>query len=94
MDKKDYETMQRCEEYYAIEMEHQHAWSGMFDKDAEMIMVGDKVSGLFYHGQQVIGVCAFKNAAFGIKWDRSGTEEFTPFCTCWNVEWEVVEHVR
>lgn len=63
------------------------------DKDGRGIFPGDKVKGLFIYGGEIIGVCAYSvgDAAYGIKWMRGEVEEFTPFCACCNVEWEVVD---
>ena len=62
------------------------------DKNGRGIFCGDKVNGLFLYGGEITGECAYsvKDAAYGIKWMRGNVEEFTPFCACCNVEWEVV----
>lgn len=63
--------------------------SGVFDKNGKMIYADDTVSGLFYHSDPVTGTCAFRDGAFGVKWMRGDVEEFTAFCQCCNVKWEV-----
>lgn len=65
-------------------------FSGVTDKDGKRIFEGDKVSGLFYFGREVIGVCAFRDGSFGLRWTRDGTEEFTPFTSMCNVELRVI----
>ena len=61
------------------------------DRNGTEILKGDTVRGLFYLGNEIKGVCDYssKDAAWGIRWKRGGAEEFTPFCSCCNVEWEV-----
>jgi hypothetical protein len=61
------------------------------DRNGREIMHGDRVSGLFYNGRPITGICEFsrKHSAWGIRWNRGGVAEFTPFCCTCNVEWEV-----
>ena len=62
------------------------------DRNGRGIFDGDRVKGLFLYGSEIIGVCEYsaKDAAWGLRWMRGDVEEFTPFCACCNVEWEVV----
>lgn len=76
---------------YAKAMENGKRISGVFDKTGKMIHAGDKVKGLFWLGEEITGVCTFREGAYGIRWMRGGAEEFTAFCQCCNVEWEVQE---
>ena len=69
-------------------------FSGVTDKDGKRIFEGDKVSGLFYFGREVIGVCEFRNGSFGLRWMRDGAEEFTPFTSMCNIELRVVEELN
>ena len=61
------------------------------DRNGREIMRGDRVTGLFHNGHSITGICEFsrKHSAWGIRWNRGGVAEFTPFCCTCNVEWEV-----
>ena len=63
-------------------------YSGINDVNGTPIFEDDHVRGLFYHNDSIVGVCAFKDGSFGIKWMRGDVEEFTPFTSTWNVQWE------
>ena len=61
------------------------------DRNGREIMRGDGVTGLFHSGRPITGICEFsrEHSAWGIRWNRGGVPEFTPFCCTCNVEWEV-----
>ena len=73
-------------------MYYEAGYSGVRDKNGVNIRKGDKVQGLFYHNDMITGICDYDadQGAYGLRWKRGDTEEFTPFCACWNVAWEVV----
>lgn len=68
-------------------------YTGLTDKKGEKIFEGDIVKGLFYHGQQVLGVVAFKNGAFGLEWKRKKSKEFYSFAQLCNIEYEVIGNI-
>ncbi len=63
-------------------------YSGVRDVHGTPIFEGDTIRGFFYHNERIFGKCAFKNGSFGIEWKRGDIEEFTPFTSTCNVEWE------
>lgn len=68
-------------------------FTGLFDKNQERIFEGDIISGVFLFGMEVKSVCIFKNGSFGLKWYRGNVEEFTPFTSMCNIEFEVIGNI-
>ena len=73
-------------------LQYRLARSYQKDRNGREIMRGDRVTGLFHNGRPITGICEFsrEHSAWGIRWNRGGIAEFTPFCCTCNVEWEVV----
>lgn len=69
-------------------------YTGLTDKNGIQIFEGDVVSGLFLYALPINGVCAFREGAFGLEWERGGAKEFTAFTSMCNVEFEVVGNVH
>lgn len=68
-------------------------YTGLTDKKGEKIFEGDIVQGLFYHGQQVLGVVTFKDGAFVLEWKRGSVKEFDAFVQMCNIEYEVIGNI-
>lgn len=69
-------------------------YTGLTDKNGKRIFEGDIVKGLFLFEMEVNGVCIFKNGSFGLRWMRGNVEEFTPFTSTCNVEFEVIGNIH
>lgn len=69
-------------------------YSGLKDKNEEMMFEGDIVSGLFVFGMSVKGVVGFEGGAFGVRWSRGDAIHFTPFTSTTNITWEVIGNVH
>lgn len=75
---------------YEVDPKTVEQYSGVDDKNGVQIFEGDLVSGLFRHGQEIVGICAFGGGAFGILCKYGDSERFTPFTSTCNIEWTVV----
>ena len=64
--------------------------SGQGDKYGVPMYEKDIVLGLSYFSRPILAEVAFSGGAFGLKWNRGGVIEFTPFPSICNVEYEVV----
>lgn len=69
-------------------------YTGLTDKNGKKIFDGDKITGLFLHGQSVVAVVGFEGGSFGAKWKRGDTQEFSPFTGVCNVKWEVIGSIH
>jgi len=69
-------------------------YSGLKDKNGEMMFEGDIVTGLFVFGMSVKGVIGFEGGAFGVRWSRGNAIHFTPFTSTTNITWEVIGNVH
>ena len=69
-------------------------WTGLTDCKGRKIWEGDKITGLFLHGQSVTATVGFRDGSFGAKWHRGVTLEFSPFTSVCNVEWEVIGNIH
>lgn len=78
---------------YEVIPETLRLYTGMLDRNGQEIWEGDPIAGLWYHDKPIVGTVAYseKVAAFGIKWMRGNVEEFTPFASMCNVEYEVFD---
>lgn len=66
-------------------------YSGVRDMHGNRIYEGDKVSGLFVFGKNIVGVCDFLDGSFGLKYEYEGVEKFCPFPNMCNVYLEVID---
>lgn len=77
-----------------VEPETVGQYSGLKDKNEEMMFEGDIVSGLFVFGMSVKGVVGFEGGSFGVRWSRGDAIHFTPFTSTCNITWEVIGNVH
>lgn len=64
------------------------------DKNGIEIYEGDIVYGAVHWLERYIpAVAAFRNGSFGLLWHRGSIEEFNPFTSMCNVEYEVVGNI-
>lgn len=86
----EYEAYKDAVNATITELEKQS--TGLTDKNGREIRKGDHIAGLFLYGIPMIGTVDFQHGAYGVAWYRGEVPEFTAFCQCCNVEWEVVEN--
>lgn len=81
--------------FYETEAEVIKVWNrrntGVPDKNDKIMYTGDTVKGLFLWGKEILSTVAFENGSFGLKWMRGDIEEFYPFTSMCNVQYEIVE---
>ena len=64
------------------------------DKNGIDMFEGDIVAGALYWLEQLkYGIVTFRNGSFGLLWYRGGAEQFNPFTSMCNVQYEVVGNI-
>lgn len=59
------------------------------------IFEGDIVAGAVYWlGKQKNGIVAFRDGSFGLIWHRGDVEQFNPFTSMCNIEYEVIGNIH
>lgn len=59
------------------------------------IFEGDIVAGAVYWlGKQKNGLVAFRDGSFGLIWHRGDVEQFNPFTSMCNIEYEVIGNIH
>ena len=67
----------------------------MTDKNGKRIFEGDIVAGAVHWLERMKnGVVAFRDGSFGLIWYRGEVEQFNPFTSMCNVEYEVIGNIH
>ena len=70
-------------------------FTGMTDKNGKKIFEGDIVAGAVNWLERMKnGFVAFKDGSFGLIWYRGEVEQFNPFTSMCNVEYEVIGNIH
>lgn len=63
--------------------------------NGKKIFEGDIVAGAVYWlGRQKNGIVAFRDGSFGLIWHRGEVEQFNPFTSMCNIEYEVIGNIH
>lgn len=82
-------------EEYLVSPETISEFSGLTDKNGKKIFEGDIVAGAVHWLERMKnGFVAFKDGSFGLIWYRGEVEQFNPFTSMCNVEYEVIGNIH
>ena len=77
-----------------VEKQSVGQYSGVIDKNRVEMYEGDIVYGAAHWLERYKpAVVTFRNGSFGLLWHRGNVEEFNPFTSMCNVEYEVVGNI-
>lgn len=80
--------------YFIVKDETVGQYSGVKDKNGVEMYEGDIVYGAVHWLERYKpAVVTFRNGSFGLLWYRGDIEEFNPFTSLCNVEYEVVGNI-
>ena len=83
------------EEIYIVCPRSVGQYTGLTDKNGDKIFEGDIVSGAcFWLERMKNGVVAFRDGSFGLIWYRGEVEQFNPFTSMCNIEYEVIGNIH
>ena len=70
-------------------------FTGLTDKNGKKMFEGDIVAGAAHWLERYKnGVVAFRDGSFGLIWYRGNIEQFNPFTSMCNVEYEVIDNIH
>jgi uncharacterized phage protein (TIGR01671 family) len=80
---------------YCVEQSSVGQYTGLTDKNGIKIFEGDIVAGAVHWLERMKnGVVVFRDGSFGLLWHRGEVEQFAPFTSLCNVEYEVIGNIH
>jgi uncharacterized phage protein (TIGR01671 family) len=70
-------------------------YTGLTDKNGKRIFEGDIISGaVVWLERRKLGIVDFRHGSFGLVWHRGKIEQFCPFTSMCNIEYEIVGNIH
>lgn len=89
----DYGLYPRC--YAEVIPESISEFTSLTDKNGNKIFEGDIIAGAVHWLERMKnGVVAFRDGSYGLIWYRGDVEQFNPFTSMCNIEYEIIGNIH